>query len=134
MLATLIAALTGEARARARRAGFTAALWAATAVFVSIALAAALVALYIWLANRLDPIEAALLIAAGALILAAIVSGPLWWPKPKPPPPPQPSLAEFVALVARNGGKLTPRQMALGAVLGALALGLMTARKDDEKT
>ena len=75
----------------------------------------------------------ALAIASGALVLAIVVSGPLWWPKPAPPPPPpEPTLAQFIALVAKNG-TLTPRQMALGAVLGAMALGLMSGgvKKND---
>jgi hypothetical protein len=131
MLETLLSALAGEARARARRAGYSVALMSAAAVFVAIAIAALLVALFFWLDLKLGPIESALVIAAGALVLAVIVSGPLWWPKPAPPPPPpEPTLAQFIALVAKNG-TLTPRQMALGAVLGAMALGLMRGGKKD---
>ena len=72
-------------------------------------------------------------VITGALVLAAAVSGPLWWPRrAAPPPPPQPTLAQFVSLVAKNGS-LTPRQLALGAVLGAIALGLMAGGQHKEE-
>lgn len=133
MIEALLRALKAEVRARLRGFGNSAALAAIAAMFVGIAISALVVALFLWLAAELTPIEAALLIAGGALVLAVIVSGPLWWPKRAPPPPPEPSLAEFVALIAKRGPILTPRQMALGAVLGALALGLMRAGTRREK-
>jgi hypothetical protein len=134
MIEAILAALGAQARARARHAGYSAALAAVAAVLVAIAVAALVGALFLALKLSLTPIEAALAIAAGALVLAVAVSSPLWWPKRRPPPRPEPTLAEFVALVASKGTSFTPRQLALGAVLGALALGLMAGgvKKDEE--
>jgi hypothetical protein len=132
MIEVILAALGARVRARLRRATNLAALAAIATVFAAIAVAALVGALFLWLADKLTPIEAALTIAAGSLILALLASGPLWWPKPAPPPRPDPTLAEFVALMAKRGPALTPRQIALGAVLGALALGLMSGGKRRE--
>ena len=132
MIEAILAALRAQVRTRVRRVGKYAALGAITAVFVAIAVAALVGALFLWLEESLSPIQSALVIAAGALVLAIAFSGPLWWPKRRPPPRPDPSLAEFVALMAARGATFTPRQMALGAVFGALALGLMTAGKQKD--
>ena len=133
MIETILAAARAQVRARLRRAGNHAALAAIAAVFVAIAVATLVGALFFWLSESFTPIQSALLIAGGALVVALAVSGPLWWPKRRPPPRPEPSLAEFVALMAVRGTTFTPRQIALGAVLGALALGLMaTGKRKDE--
>jgi len=88
-------------------------------------------ALFLALEPSLGALRATLSVSGLALALAVLASAPLWWPRRRPPPPP--TLAEFVALMARNSPALTPRQMALGAVLAALALGLMSASKESKE-
>jgi hypothetical protein len=133
MLETLIAALAAPARARLRRFGISALLAGVATALAMIAALALAAALFFWLQTLIGSIRAALTVGAGALALAAAVSGPLWWPRRAPPPPPEPTLAQFVALLARNAPHLSTRQMALGAVLGAVALGLMGAARADEE-
>ena len=77
----------------------------------------------------MSALRACLTIAGGALLIAVAVSFPLWRPRRRPAPRlPEPTLTQFVALMAKGAPTLSPRQLALGAVLMALALGLMTAR------
>jgi hypothetical protein len=74
LLTTLgLAALKGEVKATARRAGRKAAFGAATAFLILIAFGFGLAALTVWLAANLGVIEALLIVAAGALVLAVIV-------------------------------------------------------------
>jgi len=126
MIELILAALGGQVRARVRRAGNYAALAAIAAVFVAIAIAALVGALFLWLKERLTPIESALVIAGGALVIALVVSGPLWWPKRRPAPRPTPSPAEFAAPRTQRAPVFSPQKMALGAVkrnpLGAVGL------------
>lgn len=94
-------------------------------------------ALFLTLAEFWGPINSALALSGFSFVLAAAVSFPLWRPRRRrpPPQPQQPPLADLIASVARSAPSLTPKQMALGAVLAALALGLMAGgaqpKKDD---
>jgi len=126
MIEMILAVLGGQVRARVRRAGNDAALAAIASVFLAIVIAALVGALFLWLKQSFTPIESALAIAGGALVIAIVVSGPLWWPKRRAPPRPGPALSEVVARTAQRAPILNPRKMASGAVrrrpLGAVAL------------
>jgi len=121
----LASLLRGHARRAARRVAIPAAFAIVTLVFVSLAITALFAALFFMLEPSQGPLRAALILSASALVLAALASTPLWFPRRKPPPAREPTLAEFVALMAKSAPTLAPRQLALTAVLLALALALM---------
>lgn len=124
--------LRGQARQAARRVAIPAAFAVVTLVFVSLAIIGLFAAFFFMLEPSQGPLKAALILSGSALALAALASMPLWFPKRKPPPAPEPTLAEFVSLMAKNAPTLAPKQLALTAVLLALALALMAKRAPAE--
>ncbi len=135
MRAELAALVADHARAAARRAAVPVAFALMSAAFAAVAVVGFFGALFFSLAPTLGPLNASLIVAACALALAVLASTPLWIrSRPKSPPPSQPALGDFVGLLTKSAPSLSPRQIALAAVLLALALGLMAGRKpDDEK-
>lgn len=109
MLDLLLTLVTGNIGVNLKRFVRLAAFGAATLIFAIIALAAGAEALFLALDAALGPIRAALIIAAGAVVLAGLASIPLWR-KPAPPPP---SAATTLAQIAI-----------------AVGLGLMAERKE----
>jgi hypothetical protein len=112
LLDLLVTLVTGQVGANLRRLARAAVFAAATLFFVLIALAAGASALFLALDAALGTLRAALVVAAGAIVLAGLASIPLWR-KRRPPPP---SAAE------------TLTQLALAVGLGFLAE--RKARKD----
>lgn len=96
LLDLLVTLVTGQVGANLRRYARLAAFAAATLAFAIIALAEAGQALFLALDDALGPIRAALIMAAGAAVLAALASIPLW----RKPPPPPPSAASTLAQLA----------------------------------
>lgn len=130
----LAALALGQAREAMRRAAIQTALALAAGAFVVIAVVGLFVALFFALEPPLGPLRAALALSGVALCLALLFSAPLWARRRRrPPPPPAPTLAQFVSQLARDTPALSPRQAALGAVLLALALGLMVGRSEKPK-
>jgi hypothetical protein len=86
MLELALALLAGNVGAKLRRYVRLAAFAAVALALALVALAALVFALFLWLQYELGPLRAALVIAAGAGVLAFLASIPLWL-KPKPPPP-----------------------------------------------
>jgi hypothetical protein len=109
VLDLLLSLVTGQIGANLRRFVRIAAFGVLTLAFLLIALAAGAAALFLALDAALGPIRAALIVAAGAIVLAGLASIPLWR-KPAPPPP---SAAATLA------------QLAI-----AVGLGLMARRKE----
>jgi hypothetical protein len=92
----LVTLVTGQVGANLRRFARLAVFAALALTFLAIALAAGAVGLVLALDAALGPIRAALTVAGGAFVIAALVSIPIWI-KPKPPPP---SAAATLAQVA----------------------------------
>ena len=86
MLNLLTSLITGNLGAEVQRFARLAAFAALTGVLAAIAFVAAAFAIFYWLEPRYGAVEAAAMLAAGALVLAALTSIPLWL-KRKPPPP-----------------------------------------------
>lgn len=128
----LTSLVRGQARAAAKRAAIPVAFAILTGLFAMLATAGLFAILFFALEPRFGALEAAAIMTGGALVLALVASTPLWWPKQAPPPPPEPTLADFMAMTAKNAPALSGRQIALSAVLIALALGLMASKKKDE--
>jgi len=105
-----------------------------------VALVAAVVAIgffcaaaFMWLAQRLDPIAAALIIGACFLLVAlvAVLVVVLVQRKPPPPPPRQKAWWNDPALLATAldiGRTLGPRRAATAVLIGAFLIGMMINR------
>jgi hypothetical protein len=114
LLDLLLSLATGQVGANLRRFVRLAVCGAVVLAFALVALAAGAAALFLALDEALGPIRAALVIAAGAVVLAGLTSIPLWR-KPAPPPPsPAATLAQLAVAVGlglmadRKGKKETP--------------------------
>jgi hypothetical protein len=107
-----------------RRAGVKAAFALVALAFLFLGAAGLLVSLFLALEPSLGALRSALSVSGIALAIALLASTPLWWPKRQPPPPPQDfTLAQWITLVSQSSGGLSLRQLALGGVLVALAIG-----------
>lgn len=86
MFDLVVTLVTGQIGANLRRLARKAVFAFAALVFAVIAVAAGAEALFLALDAALGPVKAALIVAAGAAVLAGLASIPLWR-KPDPPPP-----------------------------------------------
>ncbi len=129
MLGALAAFAAAPFQGVLRRAATRAALAAVAAAFLLMTLAGLAAAAFFSLEPTLGPVRAALAVSGGSLILALAFSAPFWWPRRRPPPLPEPTLAQFVAALTKTAPALTPRKAALGAVLLAVAMGLMVGER-----
>ncbi len=107
-----------------------------------IALATAVVAIgffcaafFMWLAQRLDPIVAALILGGLFLLVAlvAVLCVALMQRKPPPPPPPPRAKAwwsdpALLATALDIGRTLGPRRAATAVLVGAFLIGMMINR------
>ena len=98
MLDFIVSLVTGHVGANLQRFARVAAFAALTAAFLLIALIAASAAAFLALEAELGPIDAALVLAAIAALLAGLASMPLW-AGGKPPPPAAASLVELALAV-----------------------------------
>ncbi|HXT05333.1 MAG TPA: hypothetical protein VN715_00160 [Roseiarcus sp.] len=108
MLDLLLTLVTGQIGANLRRIARLAAFAAATLIFAAIALAAAAAALFLTLDAALGPVSAALIVAVGAIGLAALASIPLWRKSAPPPPSAAATLAQLA--IAVGLGMMAPRK------------------------
>ena len=116
-----------------RDAARSASLIVIAGALVFLGVAGLLGALFLALSEYWGPVHAALCVSGLTFALALAITFPIWRPKRRPAPPPQPTLADFVSAVTRSAPSLTPKQIALAAVLGALALGLMAGAKSPKE-
>jgi len=128
MVNQILAIAQEQAQAAIRRAAVPAALGIVALVLFLFARFALFVALFFWQMPIYGPLGAALIVAAVAFVLAVIaLLLTRIGRRPKPPPPAvDPTLPQLVTLLAQTAPSLGPRTTAWGAVLLALALGLMT--------
>jgi hypothetical protein len=127
----IVAIAQQQAQAAIRRAVIPAALGVIALVSFVFALIALFAALFFFVEPIHGPRDAALIVAAVALVLGFVALLFMIYggrrPKATAPPATDPSLPQFVSLLAQTAPSLGPRQLALTAVVLALALGL-TAR------
>jgi len=127
MLNQIAAFAQTRAKAAARRAAMSAAFLLVAGVFGLAAVAGLFAALFFWVEQELGPIAAGLVCAGAAIILAALALTPFMF-KRRPPPPPTPTIADFVAVVAKTAPSVTPRQLMVTAALLGVAL-VITSRR-----
>ena len=127
----IIAIAQQQAQAAIRRAAIPAALGFIALAFFIFALTALFAALFFFEEPIYGPRDAALIVAGVALVLGFVALLFMIYggrrAKATAPPATDPSLPQFVSLLAQTAPSLGPRQLALTAVVLALALGL-TAR------
>ncbi len=127
----IVAIAQQQARAAIRRAAIPAALGVIALVFFVFALVALFAALFFFEEPIHGPRDAALIVAAVASVLGFVALMFVIYggrrPKPTAPTAADPSVPRLVSLLAQTAPSLGPRQLALTAVVLALALGL-TAR------
>jgi len=131
----LVAFAQRQATIAVRRVAFPAAQALVGAIFLLLAVAGMFAALFFWFEPKYGPLTASLIVTGVAFVIGIIVLLPLAFKRsPKPPPPgPDAMLPNFVSLLARSAPTLAPRQLALTAVLLALALGLMARGPSEGK-
>jgi len=117
-----------EAKGAAVKAGFA----FVALVFALMGVAGLFASLFLALEPTLGALRSGLCVSGVAFALALMASAPLWWPKRRPSPPPEPTLAQLVALASGGVSGLSARQMAIGAVIIAVALGLTSGGKRPE--
>jgi hypothetical protein len=114
-----------KAQTAAKRIAIPAAFGVVAGVFFLVVVIALFAALFYWLTSLYGPITAALLVAAGALVLGLIALLPVvvrWRPAP---PPPAPNPPQFASLLAQTAPALALKRPLLSAFLLAVALGMM---------
>jgi hypothetical protein len=119
-------------RREARSAAFKAGYAFVALLFAAMGVAGLLVSLFFALEPSLGALRSALIVSGVAFALALLASMPLWLPKRRPPPP-EPTLAQLLALATGGASGLSARQLAIGAVLVAVVLGVATAKPPAEK-
>ena len=123
-----------QAQAAVRRAVVPAAIGVVALVFFLFALVALFAALFYLVEPIYGPGSAALIIAAVAFVLGLVaVLFLVVRPQPKPAPPPDTTLPQLVTLLTQAAPSVAPRQVAFGAALLALALGLMSRGSSTDK-
>jgi hypothetical protein len=95
LIASLVKGLIGP---HLRRVARLVAFAALTLAFGLLAIASGSLALFLSLEQAFGPIRAALVIGAGAAVVALLASVPLWW-KAKPPPSQVATLVELAVTV-----------------------------------
>jgi hypothetical protein len=117
-----------EVTAAVRRAVTPMAYAAVGAIFALFAVAGLFTALFFWLAPANGPIEAALICAGLALVLAIGAALPLLFKRKRPPRPSTDGvLPQFVTLMAKSTPNPGPRQLIITAAIIGAAL-LLSAR------
>jgi hypothetical protein len=129
----IVAFAQRQATMAARRAAVPAVSAFVGVILFIFAVAGLFAALFFWLEPVYGPIEAALIVTAVAIVLGLVALLPLAVKRRPPPPPPDPTLDQFVSLVARSTPGLAPRHLILTAFLAALALGLSGRRPADKR-
>ena len=117
-----------EAMAAVRRAVTPMAYATLAAILALFALAGLFTALFFWLAPTYGPIEAALICAGVALVLAVVAVIPLLFKRKRSPSPSTEGvLQQFVGLMAKSTPAPGPRQLIVTAAVIGVAL-LLSAR------
>jgi hypothetical protein len=132
MFGALAAFVVAPIRGAVRRAAFRAAFAALASAFALIALAGLAAAAFFSLEPTLGAVRASLAVSGGALVLALAASAPFWLPRRRPPPAPEPKFADVILAMTKSAPSLSPRKAALGAVLMALAMGLIAEKRKSE--
>ncbi len=120
----IVALVQEQVASRVRRVAVPAAFAVVGAIFVLFTVAGLFAALFFWFEPEHGPVNAALLCAVVALILAGIAFVPLLFGRRKPPPPKTEMFPQFVTLMAKSAPGLKPRQLIVAAVLVGAALVL----------